>query len=317
MRVGNNQAGSSLPVIAVCSAVLIWGVFWMPLRWFEASGLHGAWVTFAINIIATANLLPILAIRSIPKPKLNFKLVVIGLTLGGGFAGYFTGLLLTEIVKALVLFYTTPIWGTLFGILMLGEKLTLHRCLAVASCVIGLVVVLGGGDRAFPIPSNAGDWLALAGGMSWCYGTTLLVREEGMASLYQCLAMFIGGLALAGLAILVLPVADAGMAPTLEQTVAFLPGLLAFTVIMFVPSNYFAIWGSRVLSPGFVGMLIPMEIIIGIVTVALLSGDKIAPRQFVGAAMIISSSIIDGVGSILARRRDARAEQAAQLGAKQ
>jgi drug/metabolite transporter (DMT)-like permease len=287
----------------VLSAVVIWGVFWLPLRQLDAAGLHGAWTSLAINVIATFASLPLLAIRSIPKPKVTLRLVLIGLSLGGAFVCYFVAFLLTAIVKVQVLFYMTPLWGTLFGIFLLGERLTLHRCIAMLSCAAGLVVVLGDGGGGLPLPDNAGDWLALAGGIIWSYGTTLLVLEQEIAPGYQCFAMFAGGLLVSMIAVAALPQAAAGDLPDLRTISGFLPELVGFSLIMFVPSNLFATWGSRSLSPGFVGLLIPMEIIVGLLSVAAFSGEAIPATQALGAILIVAGSAIDTIGATIARRR--------------
>ncbi len=290
------------PVLGVLSAVLIWGIFWLPLRQLDAAGLHGAWASFAINIVATTASLPLLWARSIARPKVTIRLVLIGLAMGGGFVCYFVAFLLTAIVKVQVLFYMTPLWGTLFGIFMLDERLSLHRCIAMLSCATGLIVVLNDG-HGLPLPQNAGDWLALAGGIVWSYGTTLLVLENAIAPAYQCFAMFVGGLFISAIALVVLPAASAGALPDAAAIGAFLPELLGFSLIMFIPSNLFATWGSRSLSPGFVGLLIPMEIIVGLVSVAAFSGEAIPRSQAAGAVLIIAGSAIDAVGAMIARRR--------------
>ncbi len=305
MARATRAAPSQLPVMAMGAAVLMWGIFWLPLRWLDAAGLHGAWVIVGINSVAIVAMLPLLAFCWRSRPRLDGRLVILGLALGGSFACYFTSLLLIPIVKALVLFYMTPLWGTLFGIFMLGERLRLARCVAMLSCAAGLVVVLGGGAAHLPVPETAGDWLALAGGIIWSYGTTLLVLQDDVPALYQCVAMFVGGLAISVVAILLLPAAVAGAAPDLAALGSFLPVLLGLTLILFIPSNLLATWGARMLSPGFVGLLMPAEIIVGIVSVAALSGDPIAPRQVVGAALIIAGSLIDGLGEVLMRRRAA------------
>jgi len=283
--------------------VLIWGIFWLPLRQLDAAGLHGAWVSFAINLVATAASLPLLAVKSIPKPRITLRLILIGLALGGGFVTYFTAFLLTAIVKVQVLFYTTPLWGTLFGIILLRERLSLHRCIAMVSCAAGLIVVLDDGSAGLPLPDNAGDWLALAGGITWSYGTTLLVVERDIAPAYQCFAMFVGGLAISLISVLILPLSTSGGPPDIPTILNFLPELLVFSLVMFIPSNLFATWGARSLSPGFVGLLIPMEIIVGLLSVAAFSGEAIPSTQAMGAILIIAGSAIDALGAMLVRRR--------------
>ena len=50
------------------------------------------------------------------KKETGLELPVIGLLVGGGFICYALSFLLTDVVRALILFYMTPIWTTIFEI---------------------------------------------------------------------------------------------------------------------------------------------------------------------------------------------------------
>ena len=54
-----------------------------------------------------------------------------------------SALILTEVVRALLLFYLTPLWSTLLGIFFLGERLTVNRFLGLLLAFVGLAIVLG------------------------------------------------------------------------------------------------------------------------------------------------------------------------------
>src|SRR6202007_2157516 len=61
------------------------------------------------------------------------SLVVTGLINGASMALYIAALLLTDVVRALVLFYLAPMWGVMMGIFVLHEKLTVAGATAVAA----------------------------------------------------------------------------------------------------------------------------------------------------------------------------------------
>ncbi len=46
------------PVLAVMACGLMWGVFWLPMRWLEDQGVGGAWVSVVFNIVALVAPLP-------------------------------------------------------------------------------------------------------------------------------------------------------------------------------------------------------------------------------------------------------------------
>ena len=55
-----------------------------------------------------------------------------GLLAGSAFALYIASINLTEVVRAILLFYMTPLWSTLLGVLVLRERLTANRIVALA-----------------------------------------------------------------------------------------------------------------------------------------------------------------------------------------
>jgi drug/metabolite transporter (DMT)-like permease len=68
--------------------------------------------------------------------------------------------------RVVILVYTMPIWSTLMARLLLGEKLTMLRLLALALCASGLAVLLA---PHLPLPASL--WYALATAWVWAAGT--------------------------------------------------------------------------------------------------------------------------------------------------
>ena len=91
-----------------------WGIYWLPQRILVEGGLTGGWGTIAQMIIGFLILLPIAIWKLIKKKETGFGLPVTGLLVGGGFICYALSFLLTDVVRALILFYMTPIWTTIF-----------------------------------------------------------------------------------------------------------------------------------------------------------------------------------------------------------
>jgi len=79
-----------------------------------------------------------------------------GLFTGAAFSSYAIALNHTEVVRVLLLFYVTPIWSTLIGLAVLGERLTLSRLAALALALLGLVVILG--TRCFCFVRATANW---------------------------------------------------------------------------------------------------------------------------------------------------------------
>ena len=83
------------------------------------------------------------------------------------------------------------IWGTLLGVLFLGERLSQMRLAGLICGLGGLFVVLGGAGFV-PWPQNLGDWLALASGICWALGTLGLYKTGSMTISGQVFAFVLG-----------------------------------------------------------------------------------------------------------------------------
>ena len=158
-----------------------WGIYWLPQRILVEGGLTGGWGTIAQMIIGLLILLPIAIWRLIKKKQTGLELPITGLLVGGGFICYALSFLLTDVVRALILFYMTPIWTTIFEILFLKKRPGLERVLTLGLALGGLWIVFSK-QTILPLPENAGDWLALAGGAIFAGGMIRLevVKTDGV-----------------------------------------------------------------------------------------------------------------------------------------
>ena len=94
---------------ALLIAAGMWGLFWIPQRALEAGGLTGGWATISQMVIPFAMLLPISLWRLYKGQSFGLEYPLIGLLFGGGIACYANSFLLTDVVRALILFYITPV----------------------------------------------------------------------------------------------------------------------------------------------------------------------------------------------------------------
>ena len=160
--------------LALAISAGAWGIYWLPQRILEEGGLTGGWGTIAQMIIGVILLLPIAIWRKAKGKTTGFEIPLTGILIGGGFICYALSFLLTDVVRALILFYMTPIWTTMFEILFLKKRPGIERVLTLTLALGGLWVVFSK-QTVIPLPENSGDWLALAGGAIFSAG---LVRLE-------------------------------------------------------------------------------------------------------------------------------------------
>ena len=153
----------------------IWGLYWIPIRYLEAQDIDGAWAIALINGPAALIFLPF-AMLFLRKDSRGLGLAIrVGFVTGLGIGLYATSLVHTDVVRATLLFYLTPIWATLIGIYWMNERPTWQRWAAIALGIVGLLLLVSGNTgRAV----NIGDLLALASGIAWAIGASM-IRHAG------------------------------------------------------------------------------------------------------------------------------------------
>lgn len=286
----DRQLGASLALVA---GGALWGLIWLPLRWLGAWGLAGAWPGLVMYSGAAAVLLPLAILRRRQIAAGGLALLMAGLATGAAFALYATAVILTDVVRALLLFYLTPVWGTALGLIVLGERLTLARLLALILAITGLMVVLGLGTQ-FPWPRNLGDWLALASGLAWAVGSLLMYRQGRLHPAETSMAFIFGSVTVTLLLVLV-GGPEIGALPSSALALPLLPASLA-SALYILPMIVLTIWPAMRLTPGRVGLLLMSDVIVGVASAAWLAGEPFGMREALGTALIVAAAIVELTG---------------------
>ena len=271
----------------------LWGLYWLPLRALEDLGLPGGWAGLVVYGGAVLGMLALLATGRFPVPKIGGNLILCGLLTGAAFSCYSTSLTLTEVVRAILLFYLTPVWGTLLGLMFLGERLTLTRVLALLLAFAGLLVVLGAGDTV-PLPRNMGDWLALMSGMFWALGSLRIYQSGNITPFDQVFAFVFGSFFVTSLTMLIAPdlFATGGSAGHALRQLPW--GLLMALYVL--PMLFLTIWPASLLTPGRVGVLLMSDVIVGVFSAAALAGEPFGWRETAGSILIIAAAVVEVLG---------------------
>ncbi len=283
------QKLASLAVV-ICGA--LWGVYWMPLRWFDAAGIGAAWIGTLFSTIAAVAVLPWL-LRKSSWAKWQAPLLS-GSLLGSGFAFYTVALLMTDVVHAILLFYLTPVWSTLGAWLLYRERLTLPRVLAIFCGFAGMVFILGF-DQGLPIPRNGGDMLALASGVLWAAGSMVAFRRPSETVAFPAFCFAVGGLA-TSLVILVITRVNGHALASTGDIVANLPLILLVALVIFVPPNALVLWAMQRVDPGRAGILLMTELLVGSISAAVFAGEAYGWMEATGTAFIVGAGVIEVLG---------------------
>ena len=281
-----------LAAIGLVTGGAFWGLLWVPIRAMADAGLPGAWPGFAFYLCAVTLLVPVLiAVKARPLAHLSV-LLPCGLLTGIAFSFYSSSLVLTDVVRAVLLFYLSPIWSTVLGIAFLGERLSFARMAALLLGFAGLVVMMSGG--ALTHGPNLGDLLALLSGISWAFGSFFLFRAGTIAVAEQVFSFVFGALVVTVIT-LFLGGTSLGGSFDMHHVTAAVPWAL-ITGMVAVPMLFLTIWPATVLTPARVGLLMMSEIVVGVITAAIWSGEVFGWREAAGSLMIVGAGFVEVLG---------------------
>lgn len=279
-----------LPSFALAFGAALWGLYWIPVRGIQAAGVDAMWTGPVIFGAATLLFIPLVLARLASFAKHWHHTLVPGLLAGSAFALYIASINLTDVVRALLLFYLSPLWSTLLGILILNERLTVNRVVGLLLAFCGLYVVLVV-ENGWPLPRNTGDWFALLSGICWSIASVKLF-QGGARFMIEKVTMFVFFALLLSLLLLLW---QQGSLDAMPGTVQLLAGWqwIALVAVSMLPITYLTIWPATLLSPARVGMLLMVELIVGVASAAMLSGDPFGMRELAGTILIVSAAAVE------------------------
>ena len=291
------RPSSGLASGIVIVAASAWGVLWVPIRVFEAQGVSGAWTLALINFSAFLVLVPVVTFTWAAQRQHARAALTIGFMTGLGLSFYGLGLVHTSVVRATLLFYLTPVWATLIGVVFLGERAGVQRWGAIALGLLGLFALVSGGPS---LSFNIGDILALASGMVWAVGASLIARNGAIPVSGMVAAQFLSmPIIILVLGSLIAPAA----APDVDTLRALAPTFLAIAVFGMLPGVFLLFWAQQFLEPGRVGLLMMSEVLVAILTATwLLPEERMEPVQWLGAVLIILAGIVELIPTRAIRR---------------
>jgi drug/metabolite transporter (DMT)-like permease len=276
---------------ALLIAAGMWGLFWIPQRALEAGGLTGGWATISQMVIPFVMLLPISLWRLYKGQSFGLEYPLIGLLFGGGIACYANSFLLTDVVRALILFYITPVWTTIFEIVFLRQIPRFYRYITLVLALSGVWIVFGQ-EGVIPLPQNSGDWIALLGGILIA-ASAVRMEIKKPEGIYPILfSFFFYG----GLFTLIQSyfLSDyLGDAPSIESWVAMMPWLILIAILFHIPTNVVILGAPSRIGAGIFSIIILFEIVVGTFSAAVLTDELIGWREILGSSFIIFAGLTE------------------------
>ena len=278
----------------------VWGLYWIPLRNVESLGVSGAWSVFFVNACPLIFLLPILGFIYSDLKREFWPSLVAGSVIGIAFTLYASALVETTILRATLLFYLSPIWGTFIGIIWLGEKLTYNRILSVLVAIFGLILLLWDTEKS-GYPLNIGDVFGFFCGIFWAIGSSLLNRWPKTPMLPLTTFVYLTT-ALMSLILAIIFYKDT--LPQINLLLLAFPSTFLWSTVVLLPSFIIVFKISQILFPGRVTILLMSEVIVAIISASILvPEEKMFLIQWIGAIAIILAGLIEVLPSSLKKNK--------------
>ncbi|MEM7197841.1 MAG: DMT family transporter [Pseudomonadota bacterium] len=281
-----------------------WGLFWIPLRHIDQMGIQGIWAIAIIMGFASLVAIPMAlahdglwglrALRVWRKEK-AVKTMLIGICIGLTTVLYFVGVVITDVIRVVFLFYLLPVWAALLSRLIYGRKITPISALCIFAALGGLGLLLGA-DTGFPVPRDFGDWCGLAAGFFWGLGLSVIHDSDEISALATSASTFFFGAIMAGLAGLLLTTFGGSsllVVPDTDAVITILPQAALFGIMILFPSMLGQIWGARHVEPHRAALLTMSEILLASASAYLLIGTDLTPIATIGGVIIVLSVLTD------------------------
>ena len=279
----HSQRTASIMVFAASS---MWGLLWVPMRLTESMGVAPLWVQFWFTTMPALFLAGIYAPSLIRQRTFWPVYLISGMCIGMGYTLYAVGLLVGSVSKTTVLFYLTPIWSTLLGMVFLGENPGVRRWAAIAMATLGCCLVM----RINPIEMQLEkvDLLGLLSGVFWGMGTVALRKFPEADYKNATMAQYVCGTMITGAAILILGTDTPELAANGK---AALMGAV-FGILVFMSTFMLIIRIMQYMSPGRVGILMLSEALVAVISAMLFLGELLSFAQWIGVLVILSAGVI-------------------------
>ena len=278
---------SLIIVVSSCA----WGLYWLPLRSIEQSGIVGSWSIVLVNACPLIILVPLIffnldKLKKYPKP-----ILFAGIMIGAAFTFYANGLVETSVIRATLLFYLSPIWSTIIGIIWLNERLTIARVISIIVALIGLILLLYDFRNQETAMLNFGDFSSILSGLFWALGASILKKWSKLPIIPLTAIVYFST---TSLSILLAIIVYKAPIPSLALIGQNFSTAFIWSVIVLLPSFCIIFRISQILFPGRVGILMMSEVAVAVISAKiLLPEEQMVILQWIGASAILLAGVVE------------------------
>ena len=292
---------------SVSVGAAFWGLFWIPLRYLDENGVHGLW---AVGSVTTAAAIPALLWMLYRQESTDLRsrdAWIIGGALGCSATFYFLGVMLSDVIRVILLFYLLPVWTIIASRILYQQRVSRVQLVVVIVALFGMWLLLGAGAR-LPLPTNVGDWCGLVAGMLWGISLALL-RGKDDANVFPRVFVTMSATAVLSFSVALclayfdalipgLPSSVAGAiagegGPSIPAILQGLPVILLFGVVVLFPAMFSQIYGAQLIPAPTAALLTMTEILVASLSAWLIIGTELTRISLLGGAIILIAVIGD------------------------
>lgn len=289
--------------IAVAFVAATWGCWWIFLRLIEAAGITPGWTLALVYGGTAVLLLPLTVYRHRHWRPMLPAVIAVGVAYSLPLAFWSHAVIHGNVIRVTLLFYLTPVWGTLVAVFLFGERLTLLRVAAIAFGLAGAVAVMGF-EGGLPVPNTRHEWMSLAAGILFALAAAASRRWPLVSGYDSSFPLFLSG----GLLGVIFAALFGGEAvPGLGAAVRVLPLAAGLALVFAIPSQFLLFWAATRLDPGRVSTLILFDVLATTVSASILTDDPFGWREIAGCLFILAAGIASGVDQMRQSRMAAAA----------
>lgn len=278
---------AKIAVIVLVISSMGWGLTWLPLKYLTENGmdsLHLILIAFASGAVVFSPWL----FRQYAYWKTSIGLMLM-IALAGGIANasFQTAIAHGDVIRVMILFYLLPVWSVIGGRIFLKEKVSWVRVAAVVLSLSGAAVILDVVNTSWQGISWI-DVLAIVSGMGLAATNILFRYTPNIPAMSKVAAMF------AGCAVLIaVSLSLAGETQSLPGNQSVLLAAL-YGVVWLGLITYGTQWAVTQMEAGRSSIIIVMELVVAVLSSALILGSDLGANEIVGGLMVLSAAIIEG-----------------------
>ena len=288
MTASRNEPAPIYPILVLLGASALWGLTWLPLKYFGEFGIEGTNVTLVAH--GSVGVLALFWLAAHRRTYVHRVLPLLFLAALGGLANltFATAMVQGDVIRVMVLFYLLPAWGVAGGFFFLRERIDGQRWLSLACALAGAFLVLGGFHILNQAPSFT-DLLAVLAGLALAANNVAFRKLADVPVPTKMASMFAGTL------LWTLPLTLLGIVPLPTGVPASVwAELSGFGLIWLSVATIGTLWGVAHLEAGRSSVLIIMELLTAVASAALLTERVLAPLEWLGGSLIVAAALLEG-----------------------